>query len=320
MRRQPLLRAAALVGPGVIAVTFETVRHAYLDSFLTEAQGNVLTGALVIAASALFLIHIFRRLERGEAEARRAQARQAVHEERERIAADLHDDVGQSLFYLNVKLNEVQRLLEGGGEGAAEFDGPVEPGGAIAVALTRIDHMRGALQQLDERLRTTISELKSAGQSDGLPFTEVVRNHLDRFEGRTGIPVAVGELSHRCGPDCPGAEQELLRMLQEALVNVSRHAGASRVRVTVRSDAERDVLVVQDDGRGFDPEAAPGVDEGHFGLTLLRERAAGLGGTLTVNSGPGRGTAIRFERIHRPGDVAAYRPGGKRAPLGDELR
>lgn len=297
------------MGPGVIAVTFETVRHAYLDTWLTEAQGNVLTGAFVIAASALFLVHIFRRLEKGEAEARRAQAMQAVHEERERIAADLHDDVGQSLFYLNVKLNEIERLLADGDElvpaTALSRDGVSDrANGSIREtapsAAARIADMRVALQRLDERLRTTISRLKSADPTEGVPFTELVRLHVDAFADRTGLPVVVGELTHRCGPDCPGAEQELLRILQEALVNVSRHARASRVRVTLRSDAERDILLVQDDGRGFDPGTAPGVDEGHFGLTLMRERAAMLGGELTVESGPGRGTVLRFERIHRP--------------------
>lgn len=306
--RQQLLRWAAVVGPGVIAVSFETVRHAYLDRWLTETQGNVATGVLVIAASALLLVQIFRRLDEWEDEARRAQARQIALEERDRVAADLHDYVSQSLFYFNVKLTEVQRSLGSQRDAAARSASePVAPHtvGADrtqrATELARhLEDMRTALGELYDRIRQTIFDLKVYDAQKTAEFTALVRNHVDRFRERTGMAVTVAELTHRCGPDCPEAEQELFRILQEALNNVYRHARASNVRVLLRSDAQSDTLIVEDDGCGFNAATAPGVDAGHFGLTLMRERAENLGGKLFVDSRRGRGTAIRFQRIHEP--------------------
>ena len=109
VNHQKMLRLAAVLGPGVIAGLFETIRHEYLEHWLPHALGNVATGILVVGASALLLVHIFRRLERWELEARRAKARHAALQERERIAADLHDYVSQSLFYMNVVLGSVER-------------------------------------------------------------------------------------------------------------------------------------------------------------------------------------------------------------------
>ena len=91
------------------------------------------------------------------------------------------------------------------------------------------------------------------------------------------------------GPDVPGraGPEALYRVAQEALTNARRHADAGLVRVAVRSTGDDAVLSVEDDGRGFEPEATAGG-----GLTGMRERLAVLGGTVCVESSPGRGTRI----------------------------
>jgi len=93
----------------------------------------------------------------------------------------------------------------------------------------------------------------------------------------------------------PDAEQLVFRTVQEALRNVSDHAQANRVRVAVWRDDGRIVTTVEDDGVGFAPADRGGPREGHFGLALLRDRASDFGGELTIDSAPGRGTAIRLE-------------------------
>jgi signal transduction histidine kinase len=94
----------------------------------------------------------------------------------------------------------------------------------------------------------------------------------------------------------PESEQLIFRTAQEALRNVADHANASHVTVDLQSDDAAVVALIRDDGEGFDPAvAAARREEGHFGLALLVDRAADLGGRLTIESAPGEGTAIRLE-------------------------
>jgi len=89
-------------------------------------------------------------------------------------------------------------------------------------------------------------------------------------------------------------DREILRIAQEALQNVLKHAKAQRVVVTLRRDAEGTLLEVEDDGIGFDPEA-PGTRSRRLGLTSMEERAQRLGGTLEIDSTPGSGTTVRLK-------------------------
>jgi signal transduction histidine kinase len=86
--------------------------------------------------------------------------------------------------------------------------------------------------------------------------------------------------------------EELLRIAQEAVANARKHSGARYIRVRLCYEETGVRLVVSDDGSGFDPEAAAAAKPGHFGLVGLRERAARLGGTLSLDSHPGRGTNV----------------------------
>lgn len=285
-----MLRLAAVLGPGVIAGLFETIRHEYLEHWLPHALGNAATGVLVVGASAVLLTQIFKRLDRFEQEARRAKARHAALRERERIASDLHDYVSQSLFYMNVVLGSVERdVARGDPDAAAE----------------RLKETRRVVGQLYDRIRRTIFDLKTPDHEAVHDFPELVRRTVEQFSRSSGIPVELRESSHVCGDDCPAAELEMLGILQEALNNAARHARPRRIAAAVGSDAERDWLMVEDDGVGFDVDAAPGVEEGHFGLAFMRQRAQHLGGALTVDSRPHHGTAVRFERRRRPAAGAA---------------
>lgn len=91
-----------------------------------------------------------------------------------------------------------------------------------------------------------------------------------------------------------GQEEALLRVAQEALHNALRHAHADTVRVTLEARGHGAVLRVADDGRGFDPSSVRRTGR-HLGLVSMRDRATGAGGSLTVDSAPGRGTVIEME-------------------------
>ena len=93
----------------------------------------------------------------------------------------------------------------------------------------------------------------------------------------------------------PLAELQLLRILQEALSNVRKHARAKSARVELAQVDGRVSAAVQDDGRGFDPEAMHREGFPRFGLAIMRERAQSIGGELSVESAPGRGTRVSIE-------------------------
>jgi signal transduction histidine kinase len=93
----------------------------------------------------------------------------------------------------------------------------------------------------------------------------------------------------------PETTAVVVRVLTEALANSARHAQPERVEVRLLVEDERLTLAIEDDGVGFQPAEAGGPGDGHFGLTLMRERARSLGGRLTVRSAPGDGACVTLE-------------------------
>lgn len=207
-----------------------------------------------------------RRVEDAVREARRLSERvvSIQEEERARIARDLHDSVGQLLTALQIDLQLAHH-------GAAE---------RLEAALELADRSLEELRRVVRDLRPL--ELEAGG------LAEALRATAERFEVRTGIPTS---LRHD-GPDVtdPDAAVCLLRVLQEALTNVSRHAAASEVGLRLHVTPGRATLEVTDDGCGFDPERVVGT-----GIAGMRERTRFLGGSVVIRSAPGGGTSLVAE-------------------------
>jgi PAS domain S-box-containing protein len=198
--------------------------------------------------------------------------RLAVVEDRERIARELHDGIVQSLFAVGLGLLSVEPLAR---------DEPVR------------DRLREAVDSIDRviaDLRRYIFGLKP--QAVGMEtLGHAVATLAREFEGRTGIITVLDNdprLDHIEGP----LTNEVIQVAREALSNVARHADATTCRVSLRWEAPDAVLEIDDDGRGFDPNAAPGHG---YGLSNLTERAAGMGGSLALTSQPGQGTTVRLQ-------------------------
>ncbi|HEV8660487.1 MAG TPA: ATP-binding protein, partial [Thermoanaerobaculia bacterium] len=118
-------------------------------------------------------------------------------------------------------------------------------------------------------------------------------DYLERWKEQTGISTELmidGDLRVR-----PAVELQLVRIVQEALTNVRKHARASRVTVALHKTAGRIVATVTDDGIGFDPSAKIRGDFPRLGLATMRERAESVGGSVAVESTRGAGTTVRFE-------------------------
>jgi signal transduction histidine kinase len=160
-----------------------------------------------------------------------------------------------------------------------------------AAAGDRIAKLQVLAREALDELRSLVFELRPPDlEKDGLGGT--LRKHVDVLSrlGQEEIElVLVGEPAADAVRD-----REILRIAQEALQNVLKHAKAQRVVVTLRRDDNGTLLEVADDGIGFDPEA-PETRSRRLGLTSMEERAQRLGGTLEINSTPGAGTTVRLK-------------------------
>ena len=201
-----------------------------------------------------------------------------VSAERGRIARELHDSVSQALFSLNLQARALQLAIQRDGH---EPTRPVTDGVANILELTS-----GALAEM----RSLIFELRpGALAEEGL--VAALRKHGAAMAAKEGLVVEISASSEPLTLEA-AVEENLYRLAQEALSNVAKHAGASKVTVCLvaEPDSPEIELEVSDDGAGFDPQSRR---PGHLGLGTMAERAAALGGHLSVTSAPGAGTTVR---------------------------
>jgi signal transduction histidine kinase len=195
--------------------------------------------------------------------------------ERARIAHELHDAVSQKLFSLRLTAQAATALVDRDPERARE-------------ELRQVAKL--AAEAADE-LRAAVVELRPAAlEEDGL--VAALRSQVRVLDRAHGASVVFDGGGVRALP--AAREEALLRVAQEALHNALRHSGARRVTVTLARRGTAAVLRVADDGRGFDPAAVRRAGR-RLGLVSMRDRAAGVGGTLRVESEPGKGTVIEME-------------------------
>jgi signal transduction histidine kinase len=196
------------------------------------------------------------------------QAREAgVLDERQRMAAEIHDTLGQGLTGIITQLQAARR--------SEDWQQHVD----IAVRLAR--------DSLAEARRSV--HAVGPGHLAAAPLDEALRAVVTEWGERNEV-TAEFTVTGTVRPMHPEIEETLLRTAQEALANAAKHAGASRVGLTLSYMEDVITLDVRDDGTGFDP--AQVRDGGGFGLTSMRRRVDRLAGTLEIESAPGAGTAI----------------------------
>jgi signal transduction histidine kinase len=214
-----------------------------------------------------------------------ASAEAAAAAERARLARDMHDSVAKSLHGVALAAAALPRWIDQDQQEAVRH----------AAAIQR------AAEQASVEARDLLSSLRTVHEG---PLVERLTDLVAEFRTATGIPT---ELTVRSLADLdPAVTQEVLQVVGEALENVHRHARAGKTLVDVDGDGDEVTVRVGDDGAGFDPA---GVPPRHYGLVGMHERAAELGGTLTVDSTPGEGTLVTL-RI--PLHLAAPAPAGRR--------
>ena len=241
------------------------------ERFTSLMQGYNLTLLIVytlfcfVAASVPYRINL---------NIRRRIEREAIIEERRRIARELHDGVAQSLSYLNMKTKLVSDSV------SAQ---------QTVQALTELGDVRKVAQDTYEDIREAIDQLST--EIRNLPIIPALANFIREFGSNNGIKVQF-DVSRAFPQLSPVAELQLLRITQEALTNVRRHAQATEVEVNLEHTPQAVEMIVKDNGQGFNLTDLEESPPGYHGLNIIRERAEGLGGSLNISTAPGEGTAV----------------------------
>lgn len=205
-----------------------------------------------------------------------SRAQLATLAERQRLARDLHDTVKQQAFALAMQLASLRRQI---------------PAGAATERFAQAERLCGQIQQ---ELVQILDELRAS--DNALPFRERLRLRAEGWSQISGIALET-DLAD-APPPAPGDQETLLRIADEALANVLRHSGATRVAVTLRRETDTLTLSIVDNGRGADEGAPPGM-----GIANMRERAAMLPrGRFVLDSGPDAGTRVSIS--FAPGSAA----------------
>jgi len=270
--RQPASFHLLLAGPQAIQI-------ARTPSWWTLRRVMMVIGSLaaLTCAAIVWATTLRRRVTQQTSQIREHLAREAVAEERLRIARELHDSVQQDLLGITMQIKATDRLLESDKDKARS---------ALNLASAMVRRSQAETHRAVWDLRDSAHEHTDlvtalAEMLAGLTTDEGAKVELVCTDEPRGLPAAV--------------ESQLLRVAQEAVTNALKHAEARRIEVELRFSEERLTLIVRDDGRGFDADHPPSASSGHFGLFGMRERAIKLEADLRVTSQPGQGTAVQID-------------------------
>ena len=201
----------------------------------------------------------------------------AVLEERERIARELHDGLAQVLGYINTETLAVKKLIASGRPVDAERE---------------LSAMEAAAKEVYADVREAILGLRASSAQPG-QLIPSLRDYLKFYRDMAGVAVGLKATAEVEALALPAAvEIQLMRIVQEALSNVRKHARATKATVSFERTARGLTIEVSDDGQGFDPERLVRTGWPRFGLQTMRERAQAIGGECDIVSSPGHGTRV----------------------------
>lgn len=249
--------------PPLVIGGFEMIRHELLLRYLSMETGNLYIILLTFVLSILFANWMFRNIETMNASLSQEQAKRAVYEERERLARELHDNIAQNLFFLNVQLKK----------------------GKAEEALS-------AVAEIDHHLRQAIFNLRSMPE-DGVSFQERVHEWVQQWETMTGVDVTERVAWERVTLT-PTEQVQLFSIMQEAFTNIRKHSQASSAELRLLEEPDGWTMTIRDDGVG--PRA---YDAGpnQYGVSMMRKRAIELGATFELrHAADGSGTEVIVRR------------------------
>jgi signal transduction histidine kinase len=274
------------IPPVTVAVGHSPLGHT-VGGLAETLLVTLLVTFLALVLAYIFAETLFRVLRRLQAEAvAREQdilTMNAVMQERERLSRELHDGVAQLVAHLLLRLDTIKGLVEADRQKEAEAE---------------LERLHGVADEIYQDIGESITGLRTNVTERGL--VRALQDYVDQFEERHQIPTSL-RTDDAADQPCselvesisPLAALQLFRLVQEALTNVRKHAGAREATVTLMSDGSGQLkVVIADDGQGFTPGSQRNGKARPLGLTSMRERVEALGGTFHVNSQPGSGTQV----------------------------
>ncbi len=218
--------------------------------------------------------------KRLEQDVMRQQRAVAILEERTRLARELHDSIGQVLSYVRMQTYTARHFLSRGWTNDA---------------VNLLERIIEVAQNSQTELRDQILSLsvRSAADARTPGLVSMLRAYVNDLTRDSPL-----RTEFNATPEVDGlklawdAEAQVIRIVQEAIANVRKHADAQFMQIELKRDAENFMAVVEDDGRGFDPETISSASERRFGLRIMVERAQEIGGHLQIVSAPGKGTRV----------------------------
>lgn len=256
------LKLLTILLPTLIIGGFEYIRHDYLLELLSMEAGNFFITLLTLLLSYWFASWMFRNIAQGNEKLAAEEAKRAVYVERERLAQELHDNIAQILFFLNVQLKK--------GE---------------------LQEARSAVSEIDEQLRQAIFNLRTSPE-EGASLIVRLTAWLDEWSKITGIAVERKiDLPSNLNP--LSAEVQLFAIIREAFTNIRKHSEADHayIELVMNEAGNSWRLEVRDNGTGLGRAEQP--NKNRHGLSLIRKNAAQLNAEITVETMAQGGTRIR---------------------------
>jgi PAS domain S-box-containing protein len=197
--------------------------------------------------------------------------------ERERLARELHDGIGQTFGYVGLQTQAALQWMRNGNMEKAE---------------SILGRLAGVAREAHADVRESILGLKT-DSPQGWSFIATLKSYLEKYQANYGIRTGLS-ISDGVGEETfdPAAGVHLLRVVQEALSNARRHGGATSLEVRLGMNRTHANITITDDGAGFDNTGFGDAIDGHFGLSFMRERMQQIGGSIEIDSKPGGGTML----------------------------
>lgn len=242
------------------------------EALLSPIKGN--KGALI---GRLCVVYEITKKKLAQQMFMKQQQKLAAVEERERMARDMHDNLGQVLGFINLQAQGIRKEL---------VDAGVETG------RKRIDRLVDAAQSAQNEIRKYLSDTRSSVYSEK-DFMTALKNDVTRFQEQSGAKVLLDI------PDTDAMERiepytrfNVQYIIKEALNNIQKHAQAKNARISICLSQSTLSVAVEDDGKGFETERSSGERTKTFGLNIMRERASEIGAEIDIRSEQGKGSRI----------------------------
>lgn len=249
MTYQTLKWLTILLAPFIIG-GFEFLRHGLLLGYISMEAGNYYITFLTFILSYIFANWMFRTIKGMNQRLAEEQARRAVYEERERLARELHDNIAQTLFFLNVKLKQ-----------------------------GKIEEAHSAVCDIDHHVRQAIFNLRSLPQGES-SLKQRLSKWLNEWSTLSGIEI-VSNIDIPQTYFSPGEEVRIFGIIQEAFANIRKHAKAQQANISLTAFPEGWRLWIGDDGIGLTTDM---MKPNKYGLSMMQERASQLGASFEVRT------------------------------------